>query len=332
MRGTRGRPERRAGTGVAQVLLRLARLEAVRGHHRTARVLPDAYRGGDPRTPRRGDRRAHRRGRHAGRSRRRQLRQGGAPVRPAASVALCCDRHLGRVPARCAARARREASAARDARLRPRLLAPPRPAGRRDDRTAGFLLSGIEPRQLHPAGGARPAAPGAPACRRRRPAGRRRPGEAARDAGGRLRRRARRHRGVQPEPAAQPQPADRRRLRRAPVAACGVLRCRPRPHRDASRSARAARRALAGRRAALRRRRAAAYRELAQVHAGRTGAAAARRRIRRRDAVARRRPTLRRLLGRRRTRPEPFRPSRTPRDERWAATTITNEGRNRWMH
>ena len=76
------------------------------------------------------------------------------------------------------------------------------------------------------------------ARRRRRPADRRRPGQAARRPRGGLRRRARRHRGLQPQRAAPPQPPDRQRLRAAPVAPRRLLRRGEVAHRDAPRGAR----------------------------------------------------------------------------------------------
>jgi hypothetical protein len=85
--GSRCRAGRPAGARVAEVLLRRAGLAAVRRHHRAARVLPHAHRGGHPGRPRRGHRRSVRAGgpgRHDGRPGRRQLRQGRAPCSSAA--------------------------------------------------------------------------------------------------------------------------------------------------------------------------------------------------------------------------------------------------------
>ena len=134
----------------AEVLLRPARLASLRGHHRAARVLPDADRGGDLRGARRGDGGRDRCRRRARRSRRRQLRQGGQPVPAARAEPLCRDRHLGRLPARRAAPASARSPAGGHHRPRPGLLGPPRPSrGPARRRPAGVLLSGLEHRQLH---------------------------------------------------------------------------------------------------------------------------------------------------------------------------------------
>ena len=152
--------------------------------------------------------------RDADRSRRRQLRQGGTPVHAAASRALRRGRHLGRVPARgaapAAARASRRSRSSASARTsRSRL-----DAARRGSTTAAPLffypgssignftpdeaLAFLRRRAREAAGGG--LLIGVDLVK---------PGRAR----GRLRRRARRHRGVQPATAAPPQPPDRQRLR-----------------------------------------------------------------------------------------------------------------------
>ena len=53
-------PDRRAQVAAAEVVLRRARLRALRAHHPPARVLPDPHRAGDPETARRRHRAPHR--------------------------------------------------------------------------------------------------------------------------------------------------------------------------------------------------------------------------------------------------------------------------------
>ena len=100
----------------AEVLLRRARLAAVRGDHRAGRVLPDAHRGGDLRRPRRRDARGLRHRRTV------LVDLGAGNCAKAARLfpllraeALRRGRHLGRVPARGAAPGAARASAARHA-------------------------------------------------------------------------------------------------------------------------------------------------------------------------------------------------------------------------
>ena len=184
-----GGTEGHGGGGVAQVLLRRARLAAVRRHHRARRVLPHAHRGGHLRGPRAGDRRraarAHRLARgpeRAGRPGRRQLRQGRAAVRGAAPAPLRGGRHLGRLPAPGHRQFAAPAPGAGDGRRRPGLLGPAGAARvgarRAARRPGGGVLPGIEHRQLQPRRRAAPAARGARTRPWWRTADRRRPRQA----------------------------------------------------------------------------------------------------------------------------------------------------------
>ena len=102
-----------------------------------------------------------------------------------------------------------------------------RPADRRVPRRHDRQLHAGRPAAL-PALARAAAAPGD-----RPPAARDRPREGSRDPRGRLQRRRRRHRGVQPQRPARPQPRARRRLRRRGVRARRVLRPPARVDRDA---------------------------------------------------------------------------------------------------
>ncbi len=118
----------------AEVLLRRARLAAVRRDHDAARVLPDALRARDPQPAGAGDRRRERR-RRAGRAglghrvedARAALRDGGR--RHAAPLRAVRRRRLGRRSVR--RRADRALSGTRGARRRRRLRPRPRPHPRR---------------------------------------------------------------------------------------------------------------------------------------------------------------------------------------------------------
>ena len=194
-------------TIAAQVLLRRARLAAVRGDHRVARVLPDAHRGGHlrPRT-------------------RAAWRQQLGPVATLVDLgAGNCEKAAAPVRRRspCSATWRwtSRPSYLRDSleilqRQHPALdmlgvgldfsqtLALPDEVG---DGPRTPVLPGLEHRQLHAGRGAGLPAAGARRLRRRRAADRRRPGQAGCGARARLRRSAGRHRRLQPQPAAAPQ-------------------------------------------------------------------------------------------------------------------------------
>ena len=220
-------------SALAQVLLRPARLAPVRSHHRAGRVLPHPHRGGDLRAP---CRRHGARDRPAGHARgpgRGQLREGDAAAAGTSAGRLRGDRHLGGVPARGAADGAAAPPRAGRHRRRHGLLRCLRPAPGRAAGPVRLLLPRFQHRQLHARGGAGLPGATARARQRRRAAGRRRPREAGGRAGTGLRRRARRHRRLQPEPAAACQPPDRRRLLRPGVAPPCLLERGAVPGRDA---------------------------------------------------------------------------------------------------
>ena len=105
-------PARRAEGAGAEVLLRRARLAALRADHRAGRVLPDPGRARDPRRALGRDRRRRRRARDAGRARLRLGREDPPPARarcatPAASRPTSRSTSPRRSPTRPPAAGRR---------------------------------------------------------------------------------------------------------------------------------------------------------------------------------------------------------------------------------
>src|SRR5581483_7214736 len=198
-----------------QVLLRCGRLGVVRGDLPGSRVLPDAHRDRDPRSPCRGDRPPHRRRRPGDRAGQRRQRQGAHPAgRARRARRLRAGRHLARPPARGGGAAcRRFSRPAGDRDLR-RLHAALRAAGAARRRQAGRVLPRLDDRQFRARRGRRVPRPLRPAARpRRRADRRRRPEEGPGRSRRRLQRQGRVQRRLQPQPARPHQPRARRRFR-----------------------------------------------------------------------------------------------------------------------
>ena len=232
-------PARDPGVDRAEILLRCARLRAVRRDLRAAGVLPDAHRARDLHAPSQRHRERDRRGQAARRPRRRRLREGGGVAAGARAVALRRGRHRRR-------RAARRARAPRARAARTSTCAAWSPTSRTASTSTAssttardVLLPRLVDRQLR-AGGRRHVPDGRPAPLPRagqRPPDRRRHAQGRGAARGGLRRPAGRHGRVQPQRAAARQPHPRRRLRPGGFVHQRALRRGARPHRDAPRGA-----------------------------------------------------------------------------------------------
>ena len=210
------RPDEAVQGALAPLLLRRARLGALRADHEAARVLPDPRRAGDPRERLAGDRRSRRQPGDPDRARLRIGARRRASCSTRCATRAACSAYA---PVDISEEITRDTAAegrrgVRHPGPRPGLRLRARPRAHPARGTAGDRVPRRHDRQLRAAAARLVPLPRREPARPRGPLPPRHgPDQGPRDARGRLQRLGRRHGGVQPERPRGAERAARRRLR-----------------------------------------------------------------------------------------------------------------------